>query len=81
MFQRLASVEFLEGCRDCKTQNPNEALNHQIRSYVPKEQFTSSPLETSLNLAACIFDNGMEETITNLFQAADMEISENIQKQ
>ena len=82
LFERLASVEFLEGCRDCKTQNPNEALNHIIWSYAPKEQYIS-PMETSLaiNLAVCMFNNGMEETFTNVFQAADIEISETMQNQ
>ena len=39
LFQRLAGVEFLEGCKSCHTQNPNEAANHVIWSLAPKEQY------------------------------------------
>ena len=71
-FQRLATIEFLEGCKSCRTQNPNEALNHVIWSLAPKEQYVS-PLETSLaiSLGICLFNNGTQYTYSNLIEMAE----------
>ena len=67
--QRLASVEFLESCKSCRTQNPNEALNHVIWSLAPKEQYVS-PLETRLaiSLGVYLFNNSMQYTYSNVIE-------------
>ena len=74
VFQRLASVEFLKGCKSCRTQNPNKALNHVIWSLAPKEQYVS-PLETPLaiTLGVFLFNNGMQYTYSNLIEMAGID--------
>ena len=74
LFKRLASVELLEGCKNCRTQNPVEALNHVIWSLAPKEQYVS-PLEMSLaiSLGVCLFNNGMQYTYSNLIEMAGID--------
>ena len=61
LFSRLADVQFLEGCKECSTQNANESFNHSVWSLAPKEQF-NSPLEkyafiivvSSIHLLGCL---------------------------
>ena len=67
VFQWLGSVEFLENCKSCCTQNPNKAFNHLIWCLAPKEQYVS-PLETPLviSLGGCLFNNRMQYTYSNL---------------
>ena len=74
VFLRQVSFEFLEGCKSCWTQNPNEALNHVTWSLVPKEQYLS-PLETSLtsSLVVCLFNNGVQYTYSNLIEMAGID--------
>ena len=74
VFQQLMSVKLLEGCKSCRTQNPNEALNHVILNLAPKEQYVS-PLETSLaiNLDICLFNNGMQFTYSNMIEMAGID--------
>lgn len=76
IFERLASVSFLEGSKHCHTQNPNESLNGLIWSLAPKEQYVS-PLETSLavSLGVCLFNSGMQWTYMNLFDKAGIEVT------
>ena len=69
LFTRLAAVTFLEGCKDCVTQNPNESLHNVIWSLAPK-QVANSPHETSLgiNLGVCIYNEGWQYTVSNMFE-------------
>ena len=36
LFSRLASVSFLENCKQCHTQNVNESFNHLLWCIAPK---------------------------------------------
>ena len=75
LFDRLSSVPFLEGCKECYTQNPNESLHHIIWSMSPKECY-NSPHETSLaiSLGVCQFNNGFVYTMTKMFEQLDIPI-------
>ena len=76
LFERLADEAFLEGCKNCYTQNPNESLNHLIWSLAPKEQFVSNQ-ETSLavSLAVCIFNNGYAYLLSQLLEQCNLNYS------
>ena len=76
LFTRLAAVTFLEGCKDCVTQNSNESLHNVIWSLAPK-QAANSPHETSLgiNLGVCIYNEGWKYTVSNMFQKLKIPIS------
>ena len=82
LFSRLSDVTFLEKCKECSTQNANESFNSLVWSLSPKEKF-NSPIETSVavNLAVCLFNNGIEYTLTNLLQKADMVITNGMRAQ
>ena len=81
VFQGLPSVESLEGCKSCRTQNPNETLDHVIWSLVPKKQY-DSPLETSLaiSLDVFLFNNGMQCTYSNLIEMAGIDATYTVSK-
>lgn len=72
----MADVAFLENCKECRNQNPNESFNSLVWSLSPKEQFTSA-LETSLavNIAVCLYNSGLEYTLINLFEKSAISIS------
>ena len=55
LFQRLAGVEFLEGCKSCHTQNPNEAANHVIWGLASKEQYVSPLKRPPLLVLAYVY--------------------------
>ncbi|XP_057304114.1 uncharacterized protein LOC130641359 [Hydractinia symbiolongicarpus] len=77
LFTRLANQEFLEGVKQCYTQNPNESLHHLIWTIVPKEQ-NNSPEEISLgiSLGVCIFNSGINYTLTSLFKKCSLQYTE-----
>lgn len=78
IFNRLASVAFLENCKTCSNQNANESFNSVVWGLSPKESF-NSPTETSLavNLAVCLFNDGFEATLISLLKYANFQVMEN----
>ena len=78
IFKRLADEEFLEGCKNVSNQNSNESFNNVLWSFCPKEQF-NSPLTTSLaiSVAICIYNSGLEYTLTNLLEKCNLEFNKN----
>ena len=78
IFKRLADEELLEGCKNVSNQNSNESFNNVLWSFCPKEQF-NSPLTTSLaiSVAICIYNSGLEYTLTNLLEKCNLEFNKN----
>lgn len=74
-FDRLGSEQFLVGCEKCLDQNNNESLHHVVWGIAPKEQYTSQQ-ETSIavSLVVLVFNNGSEETISELIELMDIPI-------
>lgn len=74
-FDRLGSEQFLVGCEKCLDQNNNESLHHVVWGMAPKEQYTSQQ-ETSIavSLVVLVFNNGSEETISELIELMDIPI-------
>ena len=79
LFNRLSDESFLEGCKECYTQNPNESVHHIIWSLATKDQF-NSPMETSLaiSLGTCVFNSGLEYTAYNLLKSCDITVSQSM---
>ena len=75
LFERLADEAFLEGCKNCYTQNPNESLNHLIWSLAPKEQFVSNQKTSLAGLAVCIFNNGYAYLLSQLLEQCNLNYS------
>ena len=82
LFIRLTNEGFRDGCKKGSTQNSSKSFNSLVWSRSPKEQY-NSPLETSLSisLAVCIYNSGMEYTISSLLKRANMEVDKNSQRQ
>ena len=76
IFDRFAEEAFLEGCKNVSNQNANESFNNVLQSFSPKEQF-NSPLTTSLaiGLAICVYNSGLQFTVTNLLKKCDLEFN------
>lgn len=74
-FDRLGSEQFLVGCEKCLDQNNNESLHHVVWGIASKEQYTSQQ-ETSIavSLVVLVFNNGSEETISELIELMDIPI-------
>ena len=81
LFIQLTNECFLDSCKQGSTQNSNESFNSLVWSLSPKEQY-NSPLETSLSisLAVCIYNSGMEYTISSLVKWANTEVDKNSQR-
>ena len=77
LFHRLTDQNFLEGCKDCYTQNSNESLNHVIWSLAPKEQFVSEHETTlAIILGVCIFNDGLTTSLKDIFYRCDLDCLE-----
>ena len=69
VFDRLSSVTFLEGCVNAYTQNANESLHHVIWGLAPKDQSQSSQdIRTAINVGVCLFNDGFEMTLSEIFK-------------
>ena len=76
LFERLGSASFLEGVKQCYTQNSNESFNHLMWSLAPKDQHVSADeVSLALSLAVCIFNKGMVYTMVEIHNACNFEIS------
>ena len=82
VFDRLASVTFLEQCKNCTNQNANESFNSLVWNLSPKES-SNSPIETlfALNLAVLIFNHGFENTVKTTLEKCKISYLNSSEKQ
>ena len=82
LFIQLTNEGFFDRYKQGSSQNSNESFNSLDWSLSPKEQY-NSPLETplSISLAVCIYNSGMEYTISTLLKWENMEVDKNSQRQ
>ena len=75
-FEFLSSSDFLEGCKNCYTQNQNESLHHVIWSYVPKSQrHSSAEVSLGVNLGITAFNTGFKLTMCGVLDKLNISLS------
>ena len=76
VFERLSNVSFLQGCIKAYTQNSNESLHHVIWGLAPKDQYHSSiEIRVAINLGVCLFNDGFEATMSEVFKHLQVDAS------
>lgn len=70
VFEKLSSLQLLQGAEKCLIKNQNESLHHVIWSYLPKGEYYS-PSETELGTALAIghFNDGTYSFNSKLHQS------------
>ena len=76
IFKCLSDEAFLEGCENVSNQNASEFFNNILWSFCPKERF-NLPLTTSLaiSLAICVYNSGLQYTLTHLLEKCNLEFN------
>ena len=81
IFDKLGSEKFLDGCRNLRSFNPNESLNHILRRMAPKELFNSlQEIKLAVNQSTCTFNSDFTWTVKNFFHQRDMQLSKNSER-
>lgn len=79
-FDFLSSVELLQGCVNCYSQNQNESLHHVIWDKVPKDQFHSSnEVKLGVDMGILHFNCGQSMANRDLFENLHINLSEKSQ--
>lgn len=75
-FKFLWSTDFLEGCKNCLTQNQNESLHHVVWSVVPKEQYHSAnEVTVGINIGILMFNTGLQNTVQTILSTLNIKVS------
>ncbi|XP_014670060.1 PREDICTED: uncharacterized protein LOC106811052 [Priapulus caudatus] len=78
VFNFLSRIEFLEGCKNCLTQNQNESLHHVLWNMVPKDQFHSTnDTKLGIAIAVMVFNCGMTRTCRLIHKSYGWDFSPN----
>ena len=68
IFDKLGSEKFLDGCRNLRSFNPNESLNHILRGMAPKELFNSlQEIKLAVNQSTCTFSSDLHGQLKTFF--------------
>ena len=79
VFEKLSSLQLLQGAEKCLIKNENESLHHVIWSYLPKGEYYS-PSETELGTALAIehFNDGTYSFNSKLHQSENWKCQQTV---